>query len=112
MQNITKSQQRSGPGLSSTDLFALVDSHMRLHYRKGLDEMEISDVPGYWRDREPQMHTGHPLHGCLGCSGPFRATYTYYDPPRRDGRFASRTRTWAILANAEVRHGAKDADLD
>jgi hypothetical protein len=79
---------------------------MRIHYRKGLDEMEISDVPGYWRDKQPQMHTGHPLHGCLGCSGPFRATYTYFDAPRRDGRFASRTRTWAILANANVEASA------
>jgi hypothetical protein len=90
----------AAPPVASTDSFAVVDSHMRLHYRKGLDEMEISDVPGYWRDREPKMHTGHPLHGCLGCSGPFRATYTYYDSPRRYGRFASRTRTWKILANS------------
>ena len=98
-QTTLPARQPAFCGLSRSDLFALVDSHMRLHYRKGLDEMEISDVPGYWRDREPQMHTGHPLHGCIGYSGPFRATYTYYDPPRRDGRFASRTRTWAILAN-------------
>lgn len=98
-QTTTQTRHPADGGLSRSELFALVDFHMRLHYGKGLDEMEISDVPGYWRDKEPQMHTGHPLHGCLGCSGPFRATYTYYDPPRRDGRFASRTRTWEILAN-------------
>ena len=87
---------------NTTDLFALVDSHMRLNYRTRLEEMEISNVLGYWQDREPKMHPGHPLHGCLGCSGAFQATYTYYDPPRLNGRFASRTRTWAILANDEV----------
>lgn len=83
--------------VGSSALFALVDSHMRLRYRKRLSEMEITDTPGYWRDKEPSMHPGHPLHACLGCSGPFRATYSYFDEPRNGGRFASRTRTWAAL---------------
>jgi hypothetical protein len=79
-------------------LLLLVDSHMRMHYGRGLEEMEISNVPGYWRDQKPQMHLGHPLHGCIGCSGPFCATYTYFDQPRHNGRFASRTQTWAMIA--------------
>jgi hypothetical protein len=74
-----------------------VDSHMRLHYGKGLDEMEISDVPGYWRDIHARIHPGHPLHGCIGCAGPFRATYTYLDKGRERGRFISPTRTWKEL---------------
>lgn len=76
---------------------ALVAQHMWTAYRKDIADLEITDTPGYWSDREPQMHPGHPLHGFLGCSGPFKATYTYFDPPRHNGRFASRTRTWAAL---------------
>jgi hypothetical protein len=80
-----------------------VDAHMRTHYRVPLAAMEMTDTPGYWRDKEPRMHPGHPLHSCLGCDGPFSATYTYFDPPRIGGRFASRTRTWAALrANASL----------
>lgn len=74
-----------------------VTAHMLLHYRVRLDDLEISDVPGYWRDKEPKIHPGHPLHGCLFNSGPFQATYTFFDEPRLNGRFASRTRTWRAL---------------
>lgn len=77
---------------------ALVAQHMWTAYRKNMADLEITDTPGYWCDREPQIHPGHPLHSFLGCSGPFKATYTYFDPPRHhNGRFASRTRTWAAL---------------
>ena len=79
-----------------------VNLHMKVRYGKSLDDMEISHVPGYWRDKEPQMHKGHPLHTCLGCGEPFKATYTYFDPARSvDGRFASRTRTWRSIAESE-----------
>lgn len=76
----------------------LVDRYMRSYYGVGLDAMEISDVPGYWRDKEPHYHPGHPLHGCLFCEEPFRATYTYLDSGRlRNGQFVSPYRTWQIL---------------
>ncbi|WP_414041497.1 hypothetical protein ACJU26_05395 [Acidithiobacillus sp. M4-SHS-6] len=84
-----------------TDMDALkkrVDAHMRLHYQVSLDDLEIGDVPGYWQDKEPKIHAGHPLHGCLFCEGPFVATYTYFDHWKdRRGRFASPTRTWKAL---------------
>lgn len=86
------------PAASALAELALrVDAHMRLWYRVSLADLEQTDIPGYWRDKEPRMHPGHPLHGCLGCDGPFRATYTYFDPPRSGGQFASTTRTWAAL---------------
>lgn len=75
--------------------------HMRLKYRVEMDEIEITDTPGYWQDIEPKMHPGHPLHRCIGCEGPFRATYTYFDSPRIAGRFVSITRTWAALRAVE-----------
>jgi hypothetical protein len=81
--------------------------HMRMKYRVEMQDIEITDTPGYWRDKEPKMHPGHPLHGCIGCDGPFRATYTYFDPPRAHGRFASPTRSWAALRAAEVSTGSR-----
>lgn len=91
---------------STAELARRVDAHMRLHYRVSLDDLEQTDTPGYWRDKEPKMHPGHPLHSCLFCDGPFRATYTYFDPPRVGGRFASTTRTWAALrANVGAKRG-------
>jgi hypothetical protein len=78
-----------------------VDAYMRSRYRIGLDEIEITDVPGYWQDREPRLHPGHPLHGTAGNQGAFRATYTYYDSHRMNGRYASNTRSWRAIWEAE-----------
>jgi hypothetical protein len=78
-----------------------VDAHMRRQYHIGLDEMEITDTPGYWQDREPKMHPGHPLHDTVGNQGPFQATYTYHDSPRLNGRYASNTRSWRAIWEAE-----------
>ena len=96
MSSVT-TDERSEEGVDLQRLVRLVDSHMRMKYRKGLDEMEITETPGYWRDREAKMHPGHPLHGCIGCDGAFKATYTYFDRGRERGRFASPNRTWRIL---------------
>lgn len=77
-----------------------VDAHMRLHYSTPLADMEMTDTPGYWQDKEAKHHPGHPLHGCLGCAGPFKATYTYRDCTRESGRFVSPYRTWRTLKAA------------
>lgn len=74
-----------------------VDLHMRRKYGIGLDQMEITDTPGYWRDKEAKIHHGHPLHSCLGCSDPFKATYSYFDTCRENGRFVSPTKSWRII---------------
>lgn len=81
-----------------------VRRHMRLYYRVDLDDLEISNVPGYWRDKKPKIHPGHPLHRCVGCAGSFRATYTYYDNQRdyATGKFASPYRTWRKIYNQSV----------
>jgi len=82
-----------------------VRQHMRTKYRVNLDDLEISSVPGYWKDKEPKMHKGHPLHGCIDCGGPFRATYTYYDSCRDafSGRFSSPHRTWRKIYNQSLK---------
>jgi hypothetical protein len=74
-----------------------VAAHFATYYRVSMEDVEITETPGYWRDREAKMHPGHPLHGCLGNEGPFKATYRYLDQPRVNGRFASPTRTWREL---------------
>ncbi len=85
---------------SIAELVRRVDTHMRLCYCVSLYDLEQTETPGYWQDKEPKMHPGHPLHGFLFCDGPFRATYSYFDPPRVNGQFASMTRTWAALKGA------------
>lgn len=77
-----------------------VDDWMRRRYGIGLDQMRITDTPGYWQDKRPKVHPSHPLHSCLGCQGPFKATYTYFDSRRENGRFVSPTRSWKILREA------------
>ena len=79
-----------------------VDEWMYIKYGKHLNDLEISDVPGYWIDKEATMHPGHPLHTFIGCSGPFKSTYSYLDSIRdRNGRFVSRTRTWKLIMDYE-----------
>lgn len=74
-----------------------VAQYFRWRYGVDLADLEISDVPGYWRDRDARMHPGHPLHTFMFCGGPFKATYTYTDPPRERGRWASPHRTWRAI---------------
>ena len=78
---------------------ARVQLAMQLHYGKSLDELEISDTPGYWQDKQARVHPGHPLHGCLGCDGPFKATYPFTDASRDPltGRWLSPVRSWQLL---------------
>jgi hypothetical protein len=59
-----------------------VRDYMKYKYQVDLADLEISDVPGYWRDKVPKMHPRHPIHQLIGCRGPFKATYTYFDNPR------------------------------
>ena len=85
----------------TSELANRVDEYMKLKYRVSLDELEQAKTPGYWQDKKPKMHPGHPLHQCIGCEGEFRSTYTYFDSPRIKGRFASQTRTWLALLIAK-----------
>ena len=80
-----------------------VRNHMRIYYNVDLGDLEISDIPGCWQDKEPRIHPGHPLHRCLFCDGAFRATYKYLDPIRDSrGRFSSPYRTWRLLRQCEI----------
>ena len=80
-----------------------VEQYFNLHYGVSLSDLEITETPGYWRDKKAKIHPGHPLHGCLFCEGPFKATYYYSDSGRccKTGKFLSPHRTWRILKTVE-----------
>lgn len=78
-----------------------VEMSMRIRYRVSLDDLEITEAPGYWQDRVGKVHPGHMLPSCCLCAGPVLSTYTYFDSNRVGGRFASPTRSWAALKRAE-----------
>jgi hypothetical protein len=72
-----------------------VNLHFQRSYRRGLDDYEVSDSPGYWRMRDP----------CTRCPGSreHRHTATYHDSVTRDpatGRWLSPYRTWRELREA------------
>jgi hypothetical protein len=74
-----------------------VDQYLRFHYRRGLDEYEIIETPGYWRMRVP----------CTRCPGAreHRHTAAFFDSVTRDrvsGRFLSPYRTWLELGGVAV----------
>lgn len=66
------------------------DNHMRIYYNRPLDTMEISSVPGYWRERTSRRSDG------------FKSSFSYFEYGLRDsiGRFVSPTLTWQILRAA------------
>lgn len=68
------------------DCYKKVDTYMRLHYRKRLDQLEITDVPGYWDDKDPCRDV----------------TYSYLDRGRdRWGRFESQYKSWKLLWSSQ-----------
>ena len=79
-----------------------VADHFRYIYRVELQDLDISDTPGYWRDKELHQHPNHPLHGFMFCEGPFKATYYYEDGTRdlKTGRFLSPHQTWRLIHDA------------
>ncbi len=88
------------------DAATRVDRHFRLYHRRGLEEYEISDTPGFWTRKEPCAGRGAcsaPIHGFFGCEGPIRHTAQYLDPTRdrASGRITSPCRTWRELRAAQ-----------
>jgi len=74
---------------SVSDVVRIVDFHMRGKYRRPLSDLKPTSTPGYWEAKNLAL-------------GEFPYTYTYFDSPRQNGRFASVTRSWAALVNAGV----------
>jgi hypothetical protein len=88
--------------------------HLRWHNpHLTVDDLEVTEVPGYWRIKTACGGRGHcasPLHGCLFNEGPVRHTIHFTDPSRdRSGRFASPYRTWRALADNTEAKGPEEA---
>lgn len=86
--------------LIAEDARSMLDLHLRIHYSLTADDVEISDVRGFWYIKELcDENCHHPIHGCLGCEGRIHHTISY-KPFGRDskGRFLSCYRVWDALA--------------
>lgn len=80
------------------DYYKKVDTYMWLYYGKRLDQLETTDVPGYWRDRDGCMYDKDCYFDCKKCKGPYKSTYKYLDRGRdKRGRFESKYKTWKYL---------------
>lgn len=80
-----------------------LDSHLRLYYGIGLDDVEITDTRGYWQMKKPCGGFGKcssPLHSFMFNEDPICHTVSFIEPMRYygdGGRFQSPYRTWKIL---------------
>lgn len=80
-----------------------VDQYFRFYYRRGLDDCEITDTPGYWRSKTFCGGRGKcgsvDFHATMFCEGPVRHTASYRDSSRDriTGRRASPYQTWREL---------------
>lgn len=63
-----------------------------------INDLEISDTPGYWRLKKPCLgypQCRHPIHRCLFEEGPTYHTISYFDTKRDEtGRYISPYATW------------------
>ncbi len=80
-----------------------VQDHMLRMYRKKMEELEITDVPGYWKDKHPCKGAGacrHPMHAVMFCEAGTRHTYRFRENDRdSNGRFMRPFRAWEELRN-------------
>ena len=79
-----------------------MEAYFQSHYRASLDDVTITETPGYWDRKTLCGGRGvcrAPIHDYLFTKGPMRHTLIYFDPGRDPvtGRFASPTRTWRAL---------------
>lgn len=85
--------------------------HFRFYYRAAMEDVAITDTPGYWKYKQSCGGRGvcpAPIHACLFNEGPIRHTLSYFDPGRdpRTGRWQSTTRTWRIMRESAQQQGA------
>jgi hypothetical protein len=78
-----------------------LNNYLTMHYHKTIDDVVISSVRGYWKDKELCDITtcGSPLHGFMGCSSAVKHTYHFreYDLRNKKGQIISPFRVWDTL---------------
>lgn len=73
---------------------------LKVNYNLSLNDIDISDVKGYWRIKKPCDNTcKHPIHSCLGNKGSTNHTIYFAEGGARDsnGHFLSPYRVWNIF---------------
>jgi len=76
-----------------------VNEYFLLHYKKKIEQLEISNVPGYWIDKKYCENCKHPLHGFLFNESPLKHSYFYVQHEFRDkkGKFISPHKDWKTI---------------
>lgn len=84
-----------------SDAYERFAAYLKWSFRLSPADVEITQIPGYWRIKTPCRGAGacsSPLHSCLFHAGPIHHTVSFFDPGRDErGRFSSPCRTWAAL---------------
>ena len=86
---------------SVDDLIARVLWNFKVYYGVEPNEVEVTDVPGYWRMKEICGGRGKctsPLHGFMLCELGIQHTLYFAEHARRDerGRFVSPFIAWKV----------------
>ena len=81
--------------------------HFKTYHGKSIDDYEITNIPGYWRAKEPcggKHKCRAPIHGFMFNEGPTKHTLYYAEPGLRDskGRFISQFRAWKLIKEHET----------
>lgn len=80
---------------------AAFEWHLSLYHRLKPEDVEVTDVPGYWRMVIPcagRPECGQPIHLAMFNEDPMKHTVYYLDHDRDgSGRFLSPYRTWRAL---------------
>ena len=86
------------------DAYNRVKSYMKWYYNKDIEDLVISTVKGYWRDKEPCAGINgcrHPIHGTTGNSDGILHTYYFAEHGRgKNGKFLKPFRAWQELSQA------------
>ena len=76
-----------------------LESYLKLYHSLTPDEVEITDIKGYWRIKklcDTDCH--HPIHLCLGCKDRMHHTIYFTQHHRNDkGQFKSPHIVWKVL---------------
>ncbi len=84
-----------------------LSNYLSLYFPKlTIDDLEISDVKGYWRIKKlcggKAGGCTNMIHTCLFNEGPVQHTISYQDSWKgRDGRIKSVYETWKTIKNHE-----------
>lgn len=83
------------------EAYERVQKHMNNKYGKKLEDLEISDVKGYWKDKYFCGGKGKcfsPLHRTMFNDDPVKHTYYFVEYGRDEkGRFLKPYRAWEEL---------------